>query len=84
MKANTKNRKSALTRALALLLMLCLVPLVPVAGAEDKPRTNLFGSSLYENEDYIYTVAVAGDTVYVKSRKALFSHKGDAAPVRLV
>lgn len=84
MKSNTQNGQSALTRVLALLLMLCLVPFVPIAGAQDKPRTNVFGSSLFENEDYIHTVAVVGDTVYVKSRKAFFSYtKGDTAPVQL-
>lgn len=72
-------------RALCVMLVLCFIPLFALpAQAEDKLPGNLFGSSLYENEDYIYTVAVAGDTVYVKSRKALFSYtKGDAAPVQL-
>lgn len=82
MNPNDKTSKPSLIRAIALLLMLCLIPLIPTAGAEGTEKTNLFGSSLMEQEDYIDTFAAVGDTIYIKTRKAFYTYKqGDSAPV---
>ncbi|NLX83436.1 MAG: extracellular solute-binding protein [Clostridiales bacterium] len=83
MKPSIRQISPRLKRVLALLLMLCLLP-VGLSGslAEDRPLTNLFGSSLSENQDYVHTFAIVGDTIYIKTSKAFYTYKiGDEAPV---
>ncbi|NLX83437.1 MAG: extracellular solute-binding protein [Clostridiales bacterium] len=63
-----------LRRLLTLMLVACLLPLLPLwAGAEVLERGNLFGSSLVDDEDGIASVALVGDTLYIRTYMALYT-----------
>ncbi|MGI6653813.1 MAG: extracellular solute-binding protein [Christensenellales bacterium] len=77
--------KHRANRMLALVMALCLLPLVPLA-AEGTKTTNLFGSALMDNlytPDSIFCVARAGNTLYIRTETALYTYQeGDARAVR--
>lgn len=66
-------------RALCVMLVLCFIPLFALpAQAEDKLPGNLFGSALVEEQTFIESIAVARDTIYIKTHRALYQfQKGD-------
>ena len=77
--------KHRANRMLALVMALCLLPLVPLAAEETK-ATNLFGSALMDNlytPDSIFCVARTGNTLYIRTETALYTYQeGDARAVR--
>ncbi len=70
-------------RFLALLLVFCLLPILPFSVlAEEKPRTNLFGSTLSDKQDNLTSIAKVGDTLYLLTDSDLYTYApGDAAPL---
>ena len=80
---NTIKMKN-LTRLLALVLAACLLPALPLAGhAEELQRGNLFGSSLTDLQDGISSMAQVGDTLYIRTYRALYNFgPGDQKAVK--
>ncbi len=77
--------KHRANRMLALVMALCLLPLVSLA-AEGARATNLFGSTLMDNPnnwESIICAAHAGETLYIRTETALYTYQeGDARAVR--
>lgn len=78
-------------RSLALLLALCLLPLLPLGGTAQEEVTNLFGTTLldqpqiYTVYDSVRAVARAGDTLYIRTTSHLYTFSpGDTAAQKRV
>lgn len=73
-----------LCRLAALLLAVCLLPLLPMAaGANELERGNLFGSRLTDLQDGISSMAMVGDTLFIRTYQALYSFSpGDQKAVK--
>lgn len=77
-----KNKKPARPfRGLALLLALCLLPILPLVGTADEEAGNLFGVTFLEqpneynnNYEVINGVARAGDTLYIRTSNHLYTY----------
>jgi hypothetical protein len=78
------HTRRIIRHSLLLLLVLCLLPMVSLpALAESKTITNLFGGTLMDTYDSIFSAARAGDTLYFITQKALYSFgPGDQAAVK--
>jgi len=82
-----KNKKPARPfRGLALLLALCLLPLVPLPALAQEEVSNLFGTALLEQPqaytayEMVKAVARAGDTLYIRTTSYLYTFSpGDTA-----
>ena len=72
-------------RLAALLLAFCLLmPALPAARAEAKPLTNLFGSALADQQDSIVSMALAGDTLYIRTNYSLYAYTpGNPGPDKI-
>ena len=81
-----KLLRQTMVRLAALLLAFCLLPLAaPLARAETRPVTNLFGSTLSDLGDSIISLATVGDTLYIRTYRNLYAYTpGDSAPRQLL
>lgn len=57
-----------------LLLAITLLPLAAPVKAEESKVTNLFGSSLMDQQGYILTMVSAGDTLYIATSVGLYTY----------
>ena len=67
-------RKHGFRAIMALIMAVCLLPMTGLAS-EGKPAGNLFGSTLMDNMQNIDSVALAGDTLYIRTTKGLYAYK---------
>lgn len=79
------GKKTALHSLAALLLAFCLLlPAGLIQASEAQPLGNLFGSKLADSDDNIRSLASVGDTLYIRTIRALYSYKpGDPEVVLL-
>ena len=77
-------RKHGFRAIMALIMAVCLLPMTGLAS-EGKPAGNLFGSTLMDNMQNIDSVALAGDTLYIRTTKGLYAYKpGDERALLLM
>lgn len=83
--SRSRNLSGRLMQGLALLLGVILaLSAFPGWGEEAGSVSNLFGSSLLEEENMVQSMARAGDALYIRTTDALYTFTpGDPGPVKV-